>query len=192
MCSQTSPSYEDTSHWLGACPAPVWPHSDLTTTGFFAITLVPNKITFWGTGVETSTYEFAGTHAHTHTHTLQLITYTYRFVFVGVYISQCSAIGCWEFLRSVGIGCKTKNPCARNTTHFLLDISGEHSGKWNCSEPVHGKYCARARSFCCILPKILLAALRSVQMPSTSGGQACVYTIVCRVVWSQLRLGTVA
>lgn len=78
-------------------------------------------------------------------------------------ISQRSPRGCWEFLRCVGMSCKEKKPnkhipCAMSSTNFVLDILGKHSGKWNCSEPMRGRSCARARFFSYILPEILLAA----------------------------------
>lgn len=57
-----------------------------------------------------------------------------------------------------------------NSANFLLDISGEHSGNGKCPEPMHGKPCARAVSFHCMLPHVLLAALRSVQVLSAAGG----------------------
>lgn len=111
-----------------------------------------------------------------------------------MYMSQCSVIGYWEFLRSVEIGHGVGGwgPCVRNGINFLLDISGKHSGKWSCSEPMHGKSCARAHSFRCLFSKILLAMLGSFQMRTTSGGWACVYMTVCRFVLNQLQLETVA
>lgn len=98
-----------------------------------------------------------GGHNSIHSLHLQICLYWY------MGISQRSPRGCWEFLRCVGMSCKKKKPskhipCAMSSTNFVLDILGTHSGKWNCSEPMRGRSCARARFFSYILPEILLAA----------------------------------
>lgn len=71
-------------------------------------------------------------------------------------VLRCSVIGCWVILRNIETGWKGKKHYAMNSTHFLLDISGEESGKWGSSEPMHGENPVRELipfCFCCIFSK---------------------------------------
>lgn len=78
-------------------------------------------------------------------------------------------------------GLEGKKHYAMSSTHFLLDISGKESGKWGSSEPMHGEkpVWELILFFVAFFPKILLAALGPVQMPSTSGGFKHVCARLC-------------
>ena len=74
--------YKDTSHLgLEGYPTLVWPHHNLIVS---SMTLFPNKITFWGTRIRTSSYLLVGVGEGTGENTIILpIKPTYYFPLLG-------------------------------------------------------------------------------------------------------------
>lgn len=96
-------------------------------------------------------------------------------------VLQCSVIGCWVILRNIEMDWKGKSIMQWAALISFLTFQGKSLESEAALSPMHGEkpVWELILFFVAFFPKILLAALGPVQMPSTSGGFKHVCARLC-------------